>query len=209
MKIYKVTDPEFRPYGRVIEDPSFAELIEVLKTKPMPKGSTVYVTGDPELDALPAAKVMQEKIFGEYPVQCGYCNGDNTKLNALEYHRSSEVNYAATDAVLLVGKLQDVDRTNYTYDTAKVEAFLVPAGTTVEVYATTLHYAPCNAPGKEGFQVGVALPKGTNEALTGKHEGPGEDGHLTANNKWLLGHPEGIPEGPFGLVGKNIDLKED
>ena len=31
---------------------------------------------------------------------------------------------------------------DFTYDTSKVEAFLVPAGTAVEIYATTLHYAP-------------------------------------------------------------------
>lgn len=50
------------------------------------------------------------------------------------------------------------------YDTAKVEAFFVPAGTGVELYATTLHYAPCTAQ-EGGFRCVVVLPKGTNEEL--------------------------------------------
>ena len=34
----------------------------------------------------------------------------------------------------------------------------------VEVYATTLHYAPCHVDGAKGFRVAVVLPRGTNEA---------------------------------------------
>ena len=128
-------------------------------------------------------------------------------LNALEYHRSSEVNVAATDAVLMLGSQQDITK-DFTYDTSKVEAFLVPAGVAVEVYATTLHYAPCGVDGA-GFKVAIVLPKGTNLDLDREHKG-GEDGHLTAKNKWLLGHPEGgLPEGsPMGLIGKNLNCNE-
>lgn len=67
-------------------------------------------------------------------------------MNPLEYHRSFEVNVEATDAVLMLGSLQDVE-TDFTYDTSRVEAFFVPAGTAVELYATTLHYAPCGVDG--------------------------------------------------------------
>ena len=38
---------------------------------------------------------------------------------------------------------QDIED-DYTYDTSKIEAFLLPKGTVAEVYATTLHYAPCS-----------------------------------------------------------------
>jgi hypothetical protein len=52
------------------------------------------------------------------------------------------------------------------------------------------------------------LPKDTNLPLEKDHEG-GEDAHLTAKNKWLIGHPEGgLPEGsPLGLIGENLSLK--
>ena len=78
----------------------------------------------------------------------GYCNGDNHKLNALEYHRSSELDIAQTDLILLLGMQQDIENGDI-YDTSKVEAFLVPAGTGVELYATTLRYAPCKKPDEE------------------------------------------------------------
>ena len=111
----------------------------------------------------------------------------------------------ATDAILLLGRQQDIAG-DFTYDTSLVEAFLVPKGTAVEMYATTLHYAPCGVNGA-GFQVAIVLPKGTNLDLQEGHAG-GEDGHLTAKNKWLLGHPEGgLPEGsPMGLVGENLNV---
>ena len=141
------------------------------------------------------------------PIQIGYCNGHNSMLNALEYHRDSEINVAATDAILMLGSQQDITE-DFTYDTSLVEAFLVQKGTAVEVYATTLHYAPCGVNGA-GFKVGIVLPKGTNLELADAHEG-GEDSHITAKNKWLLGHPEGgLPTGsPMGLVGKNLCINE-
>ena len=94
----------------------------------------------------------------------------------------------------------------YTFDTSTCKIFHCPKGVAVEVFATSLHYAPCNT-GDNGFRVIVVLPKGTNLDLDAAHAG-GEDGHLTAKNKWLLGHPEGgLPEGsPMGLIGENITI---
>ena len=65
------------------------------------------------------------------------CNGKNDTLNAVEYHRSSEINIACSDLVLLLGMEQDINRPDNTYDTAQMEAFLVPQGVAVELYATT------------------------------------------------------------------------
>lgn len=206
MKIYDVTDPKFRKYGRVIKDIDFSGLVEAMKNTPCPE-DVVYVPGTEELEALPVAKELADKTYGEMPVQVGYCNGHNSLLNAVEYHRNSEINIGATDAILIVGSQQDITD-DFTYDTSLMEAFLLPAGTGVELYATTLHYAPCGVKG-EGFRVAIVLPKGTNYDLTKGHQG-GEDGHLTAVNKWLLGHPEGgLPEGsPMGLIGKNLNVNE-
>ena len=96
---------------------------------------------------------------------------------------------------------------DYTYDTSKVEAFLLPAGTAVEVYATTLHYAPCGVDGN-GFRCVVVLPKDTNLPLDKSHGASAEDKLLTAKNKWLIAHKESGIEGDvhFGLVGENITL---
>ena len=211
MKLYSVNDSEFRPYGRVIGGYDFSELISVLKTAtPCPENGTVYVASEHDLESLDAAKILGANVFGRMPIEIGYCNGHNTKLNALEYHRDSEVNIAADDVILLLAKKEEVSD-DYSLDTSKVKAFLVPAGTAVEIYATSLHYAPCHVK-NNGFRVAVVLPKGTNEALSTKTEilSP-EDKLLTHVNKWLIAHPEGgCSEGSFvGLTGKNIDTSTD
>ena len=207
MKIYNVTDERFKAYGKVVKDIDFSEMVRVLKEEtPIPE-DVAYVPGLEALESLPAGEELSRKVYGEMPIQIGYCNGHNSLLNALEYHKSSEINVAATDAILLVGKEQDITE-DFTYDTALAEAFLLPQGMAVEMYATTLHYAPCGVDGA-GFQVAIVLPKGTNLDLEESHEG-GEDGHLTAKNKWLLGHPEGgLPQGsPMGIKEKNLCVTE-
>lgn len=214
MKILKVTDAAFKKYGRIVEHVDFSALTEAMKNTPVPAG-VVYEPSVAELEALPVREQLSAVVYGEMPVQIGYCNGHNQLLNALEYHRDSEINVAATDAVLMLGCLQDVEA-DFTYDTAKVEAFLVPAGTAVEIYATTLHYAPCD-PEDKGFQVAVILPKGTNYPLSADHArvkagaAESEDALLAAVNKWLIGHAEGgLDDTAFlGLKGKNLSLKED
>ena len=204
MKIQNVADDAFRRYGKVLEGYDFTELLKEMKHTPVPEDVT-YVPSVEEMEALPVAKELQNKGYGGLPIEIGYCNGHNKKLNGLEYHRSSEINVAVTDLVLLIGHQQDVEK-DFTYDTSKVEAFLVPAGTAIEVYATTLHYAPCHV-NESGFQCVVVLPKGTNTELTFEKAAEGEDKLLTAKNKWLIGHEEAGIEGAFnGLKGENIEI---
>ena len=206
MEIKKVTDASFRKYGRVLTGIDFTELLAKMQETPCP-ADVIYEPSVAELEALPVYKELQTVSYGELPIQVGYCNGNNYLLNALEYHRSSEINIATTDLILLLGSEQDVAE-DFTYETDKVEAFLVKAGTAVELYATTLHYAPCNAEAS-GFRDVIVLPKGTNYPLRACHDVTGEDKLLAATNKWLIGHAEGgLPEGSFlGLKGKNISVK--
>ena len=204
MKIQKVTDPSFRKYGQVLEGYDFTGLIKEMKHTPVPE-DVIYVPSVEELEALDIMKDLQNKGYGGLPVQIGYCNGHNKKLNAVEYHRNSEINVAVTDLVLLIGHQQDIEP-DHTYDTSKIEAFLVPAGTGIEVYATTLHYAPCHV-NEGGFQCVVVLPKGTNTDLTFQTEKTGEDSLMTAKNKWLIAHEDAKIAGAFnGLKGENITI---
>ena len=204
MKIQKVTDPAFRKYGKVLEGYNFSALLKEMKHTPVPE-DVVYVPSVEELVALEVEKDLRNRAFGGLPVEIGYCNGHNKKLNAVEYHRNSEINVAVTDLVLLIGHQQDIEP-DHTYDTSKIEAFLVPAGTGIEVYATTLHYAPCHV-NEGGFQCVVVLPKGTNTELTFPTEKTGEDSLMTAKNKWLIAHEDAKIEGAFnGLKGENITI---
>ena len=203
MKIKKVTDPEFSRYGRVIDGYDFSKLIKAMEHTPLPE-DVIYEPSIEELEATNVAIDLKMRVYGELPIQIGYCNGHNSKLNALEYHRSSEVNIAATDMILLLGKREDV-KDDFTYETSKVEEFFVPEGTAIEVYATTLHYAPCGVDG-QGFKCVVVLPKGTNLDVVNTHA-TAEDKLLAASNKWLIAHDDAHIDGAFnGLRGENITV---
>ena len=163
MEIKQLTDASFGKYGRVLTEFPFEKILKEMEHTPLPEDEVLYIASEEELEELAVAKQFQNQAFGGLPIEVGFCNGHNHTLNALEYHRSSEINVAVTDMILLVGRQQDITG-DYHYDTAKVEAFFVPAGTVVEMYATTLHYAPCMTEGK-GFRCTVILPRGTNAEL--------------------------------------------
>lgn len=205
MKIQKVTDASFGVYGKTLTGYDFTELLKALSVMPCPADDVVYVPGVKELEAVLAARELKERAYGGLPIQIGYCNGNNKKLNAVEYHRSSEIDIAQTDLILLLGRQQDIEA-DYSYDTAKIEAFYMPAGTAVELYATTLHYAPCTAKG-EGFRCAIVLPADTNLELDFRPSKEGEGRLIAAKNKWLIAHEEAGIKGAFcGLKGENITL---
>ena len=205
MEIKKVTDPSFKKYGKIIEGIDFSEILKNLEALPMPAEGVEYFPGVEALECTPVTQIISESLYGGMPIQIGMCNGHNKALNAVEYHRDSEINVALYDMVLLIGELKDVTE-DFKYDTSKIEAFLVPAGVAVEMYATTLHYAPCHVE-DQGFKAVVVLPKGTNYDLTFKNSYTKEDKLLTAVNKWLIAHEDAKIDGAFnGLVGENITI---
>lgn len=210
MTIKPVTGRAFKPFGRVIKGYYLRSLIEEMEKTECPSDRVVYDPSVRSLETLKINRQFSEEAYGGMPIQIGYCNGRNHLLNAVEYHRDSELNLACTDMILLVGKRQDIGR-DYTYDTGKMQAFLVKKGTLVEIYSTTLHYAPISAGEHENFRCVVVLPRGTNEPLPacrGKAHTK-EDQLLTHVNKWLIAHPEsGLDKGGafVGLKGENIRL---
>jgi len=213
MKIRSVFSHNFEKYGKVLTGYDVTELLNKLDaTTDKPDAAVIYEPGDAGLEALAVSKEFSVNAYGGMPIQVGYCNGNNTKLNCLEYHRGSELNIPANDIVLLLAPLQAVK--NGKLNTSAVEAFYVPKGTVVEVYETTLHYAPCNAVkggevSKEGFRVIIVLPKDTNTEKPALEPKNLEDKLLWARNKWLIAHPETseAKAGAFvGLIGANIDI---
>ena len=100
------------------------EFVEtMLKKDSIPEG-TAYVASDPDLEKLPLFKQLQTEVYGDVPIEFGYCNGRNNKLNAVEYHRCSEIDIAATDLILMLGLQQDINYDNNTYETSKNRAIL-------------------------------------------------------------------------------------
>ena len=210
MEIKSVFDREFVRYGQVHEGYGLAGLLAAMEAIPLPGSGTAYQPAIPELEALPVFEQFGAGAYGGMPVQIGMCWGRNTKLNCLEYHRDSEFNVGTHDFILLLAKQDEI--ANGELDTAKVKAFRVPAGVLVEVYATTLHYAPCHVNEAAGFRVMVALPRGTNTEKPEVDNKCGDAKLLWARNKWLMAHADSAEaaQGAYvGLSGENIDIAND
>ncbi len=206
LAVKPVTDQAFRTYGKVVAGYETGEILKEMGSTPLPD-DVIYVPSVKELERLDIAKEIEKRLYGQMPIQVGYCNGHNKKLNAVEYHRDSEINIAVTDLILILGRQQDIT-SEFTYDSGLMEAFLVPAGTMIEVYATTLHYAPCHVE-EGGFRCVVVLPRGTNTDLEPLGETRSkEDRLLFAKNKWLIGHEEGgLSEDAYiGITGENLSI---
>ena len=186
--IKSVYDQDFKKYGKIIDGYNLSDILDAMENTPLPS-DVVYVPSVPSLEVLDIKKAFVSEVYGGLPCQIGYCNGNNYALNALEYHRSSEINIAATDLILMLGSQSDIED-DFTYDTSKVEMFKVPKGTKIEVYASTKHYAPGGAD-ENGFRCVVVLPKDTNTELSGSvDKSIGDNKLLFAKNKWLIGHEE-------------------
>ena len=224
MQIHSIYDDEFKTYGRVLNDvPSelTEPLVAVMREHvalPEPTG-TAYEPSMPVLENLDAAARLGLVCFGGLPFQLGCVRGRNTKLNCLEYHRSSEFNLGTDDFILLLAHEWDIERDEDGkpfLDTAKIQAFRAPAGVLIEVFGTTLHYTPCHADEQAGFRVLVALPRGTNEKFdaAGKQEVAdvldyADAETLWSTNKYQFVHaesPKAVQGAYIGLRGENWDL---
>ena len=206
MEILSVFSPEFRAYGRVVEGYPVKGLLDALAQTPLTEG-VVYVPREPLLHAAPEAQAIGEALYGGMPFQLGWCNGHTTKLNCLEFHRDSEFNLGTEDFILLLGLQGDI--VDGRLDTATVKAFRCPAGVLIEVYATSLHYAPCHTDPAKGFRVMVALPENTNTDYRPEGGANVMDRMLWARNKWLLAHAESAEAAQGAVValdGVNIDI---
>lgn len=206
MEILSVFSPEFRAYGRVVEGYPVKGLLDALAQTPLTDG-VVYVPREPLLHAAPEAHAIGEALYGGMPFQLGWCNGRNTRLNCLEFHRDSEFNLGTEDFILLLGLQGDI--VDGRLDTATVKAFRCPAGVLIEVYATSLHYAPCHTDPAKGFRVMVALPENTNTDYRPEGGANVMDRMLWARNKWLLAHAESAEAAQGAVValdGVNIDI---
>lgn len=191
LEFHCVCEKEFARYGCVLKQ-DYSALIEEAKKLPYPETGSKYEPTVPSFEALPLRSMIKEELFGELEIQMGNCWGYNSYLNALEWHKNSEINVAATDLVLLLAKLDDIE--DGKLDSAKVKAFFVPAGKAIEVYADTLHFCPCQT-SDEGFNCVVVLPAGTNTNLDNKPE----DKLLFRKNKWIFCH-----EDNEGLKAKGV-----
>ncbi len=208
-KIKSCFDKEFLTFGRIINDYDFSEMHTYLEEKTIvPTEKNIYVASDKELENTKIAKEIKFNLYGNMPIQIGYCNGNNDRLGCLEYHKCSEVNYAVTDIVLMLAHTYDIEENSIPTD--KVSVFFIPEKTAIEIYQTTLHFAPCKV-SDEGFKCVVILARDTNLELENfERNNDLESKLLFMKNKWLLAHKDRediILRGAVeGILGENLKL---
>ena len=204
ISMYSVIDSEFKTFGRVITDLDTTEIITAAEKITRPGAGSEYLPSEQSFETLEIASRIKNKYFGTLPSQLGYCHGHNNLLNAAEWHSSSEINIAVTPLVLILGHVWDIE--NKRIDSSKFTAFYLPKATAVEVYATSLHFCPCETE-KDGFGCVVGLPTDTNTPLD-KDYG---DALLFRKNKWIIAHEQNnalINKGVVsGISGKNYEIK--
>lgn len=207
LAIFGCSDPEFRPYGVRAPGLDFTGMLEYARSLPLPAEGVEYIRTIPRLEGDALTPEISSRHFAGAPLQIGICHGRNSRLNAVEWHPSSELLVAATDLLLLLGKVGDI-RDNK-YDSGRVRGFFVNAGEAVILYHTTLHFAPvCSDP--DGFKALIILPELTNAPFVGDVMKSGDDPLLFAVNKWMLAHPES-PQASrgalVGITGVNIEVR--
>jgi hypothetical protein len=205
--IKKITDLDFRQYGKLLDDYDFGDIIKFAKENiKIPTTGNEYVPSVADLESFNVVEQIKNNVYGQMPIEVGFCAGHNQSLTGVEYHQGSEVVIAVTDCVHVLGKVQEIKDNTYNPKTAQV--FVQPKGTAIEIYGTTLHYSPCKF-NDEGFMTLVILPYKTNFPLEGKYNKVNT--LLTKKNKFLMVHPsktEKIANGVHpGLTGELINIK--
>ena len=207
LKLYSVFDAEFARYGCVLNAET-DELARVLDTMPIPEQGNSYRASVPELEALNVMQLFRRVSFGESEIEAGFCNGRGYTLNAMEYHKCSEVNFSTTGLVLLLALPEHLH--DGMLESADVVGFWLPAGVAVEIFPRVLHFAPCRI-SEDGFRCLVVLTQGTNEALDHVDtSAEGEEKLLWMRNKWMTCHPDSPQKGKgafAGIRGENLQLK--
>lgn len=210
-KVKYVTDRAFLKYGTIQMGYAVTHLMQLSESIFMPQAGINYEASIEMLEQTEDFMQIVSKYAGGKKMQCGLCWGQNDRMDALEYHRSNELNIAVTDIVVMLGDIRDIEK-GFRYNSKKAEIFYVPKGTAIELYSTTLHYAPCSAT-PEGFRAIVCLPEGTNAPLSDREErlvksSQGEAQLLCGKDKWVLYHPDAANarsgKGYVGIYEENL-----
>lgn len=208
-EIQTVKSESFKEYGEIFEGLTFPKMEAFVRSTDMPEEEFYNPCAEELMKIGEEADYIKDYIFGQVPCQIGYYNGRCTKLNAVEYHKCSEFLVVMEDAVLILGKLTDIE--NGKLDSSRMKYFFVEKGTCVELYATTLHWAPCVA-GPGGVRQIVVQSLGTNTPLPKKLEDRnGDNKYLLERNKWVLIHEEAkarmSEDAYIGIVGENPEIR--
>ena len=98
--IYCVTDQRFARYGRVLHGIPVQQLVKEAGRIEKNFSGVKYERALEALEKTEDFRKIQKWYGGGMRLQCGLCWGHNKKMNAVEYHRSTETNIGAEDMIL-------------------------------------------------------------------------------------------------------------
>lgn len=201
----------FKEYGKILDLNCSKNLITKLeKDTKIPDKGNIYI---PYVREWEDEKTIEElSPYFDEEIEIGYCNGQNTDLNALEWHTCNEINVYSTDVVLFLAKLTDLDH-NYELTSSKIKTFYIPKNTTILLYNTTLHFSPCKVD-STGFRAVIILSDLTNTELRENnikfYSDKKYEPFLFKKNKYIICHKEATAltkqNIKTNIVGTNLKL---
>ncbi len=209
VEIKSLSDASFQPFGRILTEFEVSDYITYMEDNTaIPESGNSYVPSEAGMECFEITTKIQNAIYGEMPIQVGYCNGKNSTYNGFEYHKGSEITIAVTDFLLVLG--HSYDMVDNTYQNKDAKVFYVEKGTMFEIYQTTLHLSPCKVT-DEGYKAVIILPKGTNTPLKNENKKDTKESQiLLLTNKWIICHKDREPlvkaGAHIGIIGDNIEL---
>lgn len=162
INIESVFDKTFNPFGQILNLNCSSKLLSKLeKDTDIPEVGNIY---KPFIREWEDEEIVNElSQYYDKKIEIGYCNGQNTKLNALEWHDCPEINIYSRDVVLFLSTLDNLDN-SFSLNSKSVKTFFVPKNTAILLYNTTLHFAPCKVD-KDGFKAIIILEDQTNTEI--------------------------------------------
>ena len=159
----------------------------------------------------PELTPLLREVFGPVELQMEWVWGRNTRLNALEYHKSAELAVACTDMIVLLGLVCDISWPAGTFDVSRTRAFFIPRGTVYEISPWCLHHYPVHVYESEGFRCLVILPRGAHVPIDFIPQPEGEGKLMQGRNTWFIAHPEDPgsrgTSAHLGLKGRTIEMR--
>lgn len=196
LKIQSVDDPTFNRYAQVIDGYDNYSVATVMDRIKLPT-DFYYKISSPDLESDAEIQKVGANVFAGMPFVAGECVGNSSDLPHSEYHNGSEVNIFQNDVVMALGRRSDV--VDFKYDPSKdAELYFIPAGTAIEMYGGTLHYAPFKV-NPEGFKFVVMLPEGANEELP--TEKTFDNPRIEKKSNWFFGYDN------ESMIGDTITIK--
>ncbi|MBC8536102.1 DUF4867 family protein [Feifania hominis] len=211
LTINHIKSTAFAKYGRVYEEEfdTSVYLDFLAKKVTLPKNTpTSFFPNAKKMTKCPASVDIARYVFGGLNIQVGYSASLNSRVNQLEYHKTSEVSVGLNDHILFLG---DPARLfNNRFDTGDLEIFYVPADTLYELYPRVLHSMPCKV-SAEGCRNAVINLDTAYHAPSFKGTYTAESKILILVNTWLIAHRQtpGAAEAgiPLSLDGENIEIR--